>query len=495
MENSTREVCFNNKEEVAAPLLLKKSINEGVVSSESAFLKELKRVSSMAAPMVAVTVSQYLLQVVSLMMVGHLGVLVSFSGVAIASSFAEVTGFSVLLGMAGALETLCGQTYGAEEFRKLGNYTSCAIITLILVCVPITLMWIFTDKILMLFSQDPAISHAARAYCIHLIPALFGYAVLQSLIRYFQTQSMIFPMVFTSIASLCMHVPICWFLVFKSGMGHVGAALAIGISYWINVIALGFYIQYSSACSKTKIVFSRNALLSIAEFFQYAIPSGLMFCFEWWSFELLTLLAGLLPNPQLETSVLSVCLNITTLHYFIPYAVGASASTRVSNELGAGNPKSAQGAVRVVVIIGIAEAFIVSTFFIFFRNIVGYAYSNDEAVVDYVASMVPLLCMSVSADSIMGTLSGVARGGGFQQIGAYVNLGAYYLVGVPLALFLGFHQQLKAKGLWMGIISGSCVQVIILAVVTALTDWQKEATKARQRIVERSIKTHNNGLV
>ncbi|QHO13828.1 protein DETOXIFICATION 14 isoform X3 [Arachis hypogaea] len=338
-------------------------------------------------------------------------------------------------------------------------------------------------------------SDLARAYCIHLIPALFGYAVLQSLIRYFQTQSMIFPMVFTSIASLCMHVPICWYLVFKSGMGHVGAALAIGISYWINVIALGFYIQYSSACSKTKIVFSRNALLSIAEFFQYAIPSGLMFCFEWWSFELLTLLAGLLPNPQLETSVLSVCLNITTLHYFIPYAVGASASTRVSNELGAGNPKSAQGAVRVVVIIGIAEAFIVSTFFIFFRNIVGYAYSNDEAVVDYVASMVPLLCMSVSADSIMGTLSGVARGGGFQQIGAYVNLGAYYLVGVPLALFLGFHQQLKAKGLWMGIISGSCVQVIILAVVTALTDWQKEATKARQRIVERSIKTHNNGLV
>ena len=51
----------------------------------------------MAAPMVAVTVSQYLLQVVSLMMVGHLGALVSFSGVAIAMSFAEVTGFSVLV--------------------------------------------------------------------------------------------------------------------------------------------------------------------------------------------------------------------------------------------------------------------------------------------------------------------------------------------------------------------------------------------------------------
>ncbi|MCI08314.1 MATE efflux family protein 8-like [Trifolium medium] len=37
------------------------------------------------------------------------------------------------MGMAGALETLCGQTYGAEEYGKLGNYTCCAILTLIAV--------------------------------------------------------------------------------------------------------------------------------------------------------------------------------------------------------------------------------------------------------------------------------------------------------------------------------------------------------------------------
>ncbi|KAJ1442557.1 Multi antimicrobial extrusion protein [Sesbania bispinosa] len=449
--------------EVAAPLLTKsgESNNEVGLASppESTFYYELKRVSFMAAPMVAVTVSQYLLQVVSLMMVGHLGILVNFSGVAIATSFAEVTGFSVLLGMAGALETLCGQTYGAEEFIKLGNYTCCAIVTLISVCLPISLVWIFTDKILMLFSQDPAISHAAREYCIYLIPGLFGYAVLQSLIRY-QTQR------------------------------HVGAALAIGISYWLNAIWLGIYMKYSPACQKTKIVFSSSALLSITEFIKYAIPSGLMFCFEWWSFEVLTL-AGLLPNPQLETSVLSVCLNTTTLHYFIPYGVGASASTRVSNELGAGNPKAAKSAVRVVVILGVAEAIIVSTFFICFRHILGYAYSNDKEVVDYVADMVPFLCVSVSADSLIGVLSGIARGGGFQQIGAYVNLGAYYLVGIPFGLLLGFHLQLNAKGLWMGTLSGSVLNVIILAIVTALTDWQKEATKARERIIDKTINTHN----
>lgn len=81
-------------------------------------------------------------------------------------------------------------------------------------------------------------------------------------------------------------------------------------------------------------------------------------------------------------------------------------STRVSNELGAGNPRAAKGAVRVAVIIGIAEAVIVSTLFLCFRNIIGNAYSNDKEVVDYVTDMVPLLCVSVSADSIICALSG-----------------------------------------------------------------------------------------
>ena len=70
-------------------------------------------------------------------------------------------------------------------------------------------------------------------------------------------------------------------------------------------------------------------------------------------------------------------------------------STRISNELGAGNPKAAQGIVRVVVILGIVDGVIVSTFFVCCRHILGYAYSNDKEVVDYVSDIVPILCGSL----------------------------------------------------------------------------------------------------
>ncbi|KAB1210947.1 MATE efflux family protein 7 [Morella rubra] len=446
-------------------------------------VKELKMVSYVAAPMVAVTVLQYLLQVVSLMMVGHLDEL-SLSGVSVAASFTSVTGFSLLFGMAGASETLCGQAYGAEQYQKLGIYTYTSIISLFLVCIPISLLWLFTDKLLILIGQDHSISIVAHKYSLWLIPGLFSYAILQSLVRYFQAQSLILPMLFTSCATLCLHIPLCWALVFKVNLRSAGAALAIGLSYWLNVFLLGLYMKYSSACEKTRVVFSKEVFLSMKEFFRLAIPSAGMVCLEWWSYEVLILLSGLLPNPKTETSVLSICFAFTYLHYYVPYSFGATASTRVSNELGAGNPHAAKVAVKAIMVLAVAEMLIVSMILFFCRHLLGYAFSKETEIVDRITDMGPLMCLSIITDGLQAVLSGVARGSGWQHIGAYVNLGAYYLVGTPLGAVLAFVVHLRGKGLWVGLLTGSTVQAILLALRTIFTDWQKQASKARERTFE-----------
>lgn len=450
------------------------------------FVKELKKVSYMAAPMVAVSVSQYLLQVISLMIVGHVGEL-ALSGVAIATSFTNVTGFSLLFGLAGALETLGGQAYGAEKYQKLGTYTYCSILSLLTICIPVSLLWIFVDKLLTLMGQDPQVSKVASIYSIWLIPALFADAILQSLVRYFQSQSQILPLFLSSCATMCLHVPLCWALVHKTDLGYVGAALAITISLWCNVIFLGFYMRCSASCETTRTLILEDIFVSIKEFLIFALPSAVMVCLEWWSFELLVLLSGLLPNSELETSVLSICLSTTSLHYFIPYGVGAAASTRVSNELGAGNPQSAKVSVNVVMILGVSEAIIVSITLFSCRYVFGYLYSNEKEVIDYVGEMIPLISLSVIVDSLLAVLSGVARGTGWQHIGAYVNLGAYYLFGIPVAALLCFGLQFRGKGLWIGILTGSSLQLLLLALVTSFTNWQKQATKAQERMYEEKI--------
>ncbi|XP_071694880.1 protein DETOXIFICATION 14-like [Rutidosis leptorrhynchoides] len=445
------------------------------------FNGEVKKVGAIAAPMVVVAMLQYMMQMVAVVMVGHVDQL-SLSSVAIATSLTNVTGFSLLSGLVGGLETLCGQAYGAKQYNKIGIYTCSAIISLLLVCIPVSISWIFLDKFLMLIGQDPLISTEAQKYSVYLIAALFGGAIVKPLVRSLQSQSLTLPLIVTSAITLCFHVPLCWAFVFKFEMGSVGAAVAFSLSNWLYLILTFFYIKFSSSCEKSHVIISKDAFVCVGEFFRFAVPSAVMVCLKWWALEVLILVSGLLPNPKLKTSVLSICLTISTLHFTIQYGFGAAASTRVSNELGAGNPQVARLAVFTTMFLAITEAIIVSISILICRRFIGKVYSSEKSVVSYVASMAPFISLSIVTDSLQAVISGIARGSGWQHIGAYVNLGAFYMFGIPTAVALGFPLHMKAKGLWIGILIGSIIQSTSLAVITGLTDWKKQAIKAKERM-------------
>jgi len=81
-------------------------------------------------------------------------------------------------------------------------------------------------------------------------------------------------------------------------------------------------------------------------------------------------------------------------------------STRVSNELGAGNPNAASLAVLVTLcmafICGVLEfAFIMSVWKVWAK-----AFSNVHEVVSYVTSMTPILAITACVDAFQTTLKG-----------------------------------------------------------------------------------------
>lgn len=185
------------------------------------------------------------------------------------------------MGMASGLETICGQAYGAQQYQKFGVQTYSAIFSLTIVCLPLSLVWINMEKILVSTGQDPQIAHEAGKFIMLLLPALFAYAIMGPIVRYFQMQSLILPMLISSCVTLCLHIPLCWALVFKTGLNNIGGALAMSISLWLNVIFLGLYMRYSSACAKTRAPISMELFQGIWEFFRIAIPSAVMI---WWFF-------------------------------------------------------------------------------------------------------------------------------------------------------------------------------------------------------------------
>ncbi|KAG2294017.1 hypothetical protein Bca52824_040686 [Brassica carinata] len=442
--------------------------DEELVPSKTTWQKgqltvELKILSLLAAPMAIVTIAEYLLPVISVIVAGHNGEL-QLSGVALATSFTNVSGFSILYGLVGALETLCGQAFGAKRYEIIGTYTYSAIASNIPICFLISILWIYIEKLLVSLGQDPDISRVAGSYAFWLIPGLFGQAIVIPLTRYLQTQALVLPLLYTAVATLLFHVPVCWTMVSVFGLGSNGAALAISVSFWFYALILACYVRFSTSCEKTRGLISEDFVSCVKQFFQYGIPSAAMVCLEWWLFELLVLWSGLLPNPKLETSVLSIC-------------------TRVSNNLGAGNPQVARLSVFSGLCLWLVESIFFTTLLFTCKNIIGCAFSNSKEVVDYVADLAPLLCLSFILDGFTAILNGVARGSGWQHIGAWNNVVAYYLIGAPVGVYLAFYRHFNGKGLWSGVVVGSAVQAIVLSIVISSMNWKEQAEKARKRIL------------
>ncbi|KAL6629513.1 hypothetical protein ACP70R_029278 [Stipagrostis hirtigluma subsp. patula] len=426
----------------------------GGVEKESLVVSEVKKQLYLAGPLVVGCLLQNVVQMISVMFVGHLGEL-ALASASMATSFAGVTGFSLLAGMACSLDTLCGQAFGAEQHHLLGVYKQRAMLVLALVRVPVAALWWCTGEILAWCGQDPEIAAGAGSYIRWMIPSLFAYAMLQCHVRFLQTQSLVVPVMLSSGAAAVVHPAVCWLLVHGLGLGRNGAALANAVAYLANVSLLALYVRLSPSCKRSWTGFSSEAFRDVAGFLNLALPSAVMLCMEWWSFELLVLLSGLLPNPKLETAVLSICLNTNSFAFTVPLGLGRAIT------------HAARLATRVVLLLAIAVGVSEGLVMVAVRNLWGYAYSNEEEVARYVARMMPILAVSIVFDGFQCVLSGVVRGCGRQKAGL---LSTSPPITSPVSLRHSFSPLFAISGEW-GSGLGSC----------------PEALKAKERVFSSAV--------
>ncbi|XP_027062613.1 protein DETOXIFICATION 40-like [Coffea arabica] len=442
---------------------------------------EMKLLFHLAAPAVIVYMINYLMSMSTQIFSGHLGNL-ELAAASLGNTGIQIFAYGLMLGMGSAVETLCGQAFGAKKFEMLGIYLQRSTILLSLTGVLLTIIYVFSKPILIFLGQSPDIASAAALFVYGLIPQIFGYAVNFPIQKFMQAQSIVQPSAYISTATLVLHLVLSWLVVYKIGLGLLGASLVLSISWWIIVIGQFIYIVKSEKCKKTWTGFTLQAFSGLWGFFKLSAASAVMLCLEAWYFQILVLLAGLLPNPKLALDSLSICTTISGWVLMVSVGFNAAASVRVSNELGAGHPKSAAFSVVVVNVISFIICVIAAIVILALRRVLSYAFTEGEVVADAVSDLSPLLALTLVLNGIQPVLSGVAVGCGWQAFVAYVNVGCYYLVGIPLGSLLGFYFQLGAKGLWSGMLGGTVMQTIILLWVTVRTNWTKEVEAALKRL-------------
>ncbi|XP_039170295.1 protein DETOXIFICATION 18, partial [Eucalyptus grandis] len=435
-------------------------------------LQEAKRQVLFSMPMILSNLSYYGIPLASVMFAGHLGK-PELAGATLANSWATVTGFAFMTGSSGALETLCGQGFGAKLYRTLGIHLQASCIVSLFFSTLISIFWFYTEPVLILLHQDSQIAKTAALYMKFLIPGIFAYGILQNILRFLQTQSIVFPLVMLSVVPFVIHIGIAYALVHGTVLGFEGAPLAASISLWLSVLALAIYMTCSKRCKNSWEGISFESFSYIFTNLRLALPSAAMVCLEYWAFEILVFLAGLMKNSETTTSLIAMCVNTETIAYMITSGLSAAASTRVSNELGAGNIDRAKNAM----VVSLKLSFLLAVAFVLAlasgHNVWAGLFSGSTSIIAEFGSMTPLLAISIAIDSVQGVLSGVARGCGWQHLAVYVNFVTFYCIGVLIAVLLGFKLNLHVKGLWIGLICGLSSQTVTLLVITLRTKWSR----------------------
>ncbi|XP_022131803.1 protein DETOXIFICATION 29-like isoform X2 [Momordica charantia] len=386
-----------------------------------------------------------------------------------------------MLGMGSALETLCGQAYGAGKPEMLGVYMQRSWVILTATALVLSPLYVFAEAWLKVIGQTREISEAAGVLSIWMIPQLFAYAFNFPIAKFLQSQSKMVAMAVISAVALVLHALFSWIFILKWGWGLPGAALVLNSSWWFIVGAQLVYI-FSGSCGEAWSGFSWTAFHNLWNFVSLSLASAVMLCLEMWYYMALVLFAGYLNNAELSVDALSICVNIVGWTVMVALGMNAAVSVRVSNELGAAHPRTAKFSLAVAVITSCLIGLLLSLVFIIERNNYPYLFTNDSAVQKLVKQLTPILSLCVLINNVQPVLSGVAIGAGWQAAVAYVNVGCYYVLGVPLGLLMGLKLQLGVTGIWYGMLSGTIVQTCVLFLMVYRTNWNREASAAEDRI-------------
>ncbi|KAK7380958.1 hypothetical protein VNO78_33477 [Psophocarpus tetragonolobus] len=488
MENETKKHLLKK------PTNSEESFDEEQKSLRERIWMENKKMWVVAGPAIFSRFSTFGISIISQAFIGHIGS-IELAAYAIVMIVLVRFASGILLGMASALETLCGQAYGAKQYEMLGVYLQRSWIVLTLTTILILPIYIFTTPILVALGQDEHIAEAAGNISAWSIGVISAFVVSFTSQMFLQAQSKNLIIAYLAAATVAIHLFLSWLLTVKFKFGINGAMTSTILAYWLPNFGQIWFIIYK--CPETWKGFSFLAFKDLWTVVKLSLASGGMLCLEVWYTTVLVLLTGNSENAQVSVDALSICININGCELMIALGFYAAASVRVSNELGRGSSKATKFSIIVTVLTSLAIGFVFFFVFLFLKEKLAYIFTQDPHVTEAVGDLSTLLAVSVLLNSVQPVLCGVAIGAGWQSIVAYVNLACYYLIGVPVGVVIGVYFHLEAKGIWIGMQFGIFVQTLVLIIITYRTDWDTQVEKAQNLIgkwtVEETQESHSNG--
>ncbi|RHX97539.1 hypothetical protein DYB25_005348 [Aphanomyces astaci] len=353
---------------------------------------------------------------------------------------------------------------GQMQTPNLKQYVDAtAMAVMVCTLVPVTLLNWFSGDILKLLGQEPALADLTGAFIRVMTvgyPALYAFEVLKKLV---QAEGVTTPMaVLTGLGNI-LHVSMGYYLSQHTFLGYLGPAVALTVMETAVLLGmLGYVLLWNTMYTGWCIEWGWHAAWShVAQFFQFGVPGMLMMMIEWGAIEILTLVAGILPNHILTIGVNSVLtLNLAYMPYF---GLSVAATIRMGTLLGANQPGKAKRVMFLTLRLCFACALLTASAIVLLSPVLPRLVINDVDVIAYVV------------------YRGFFRAMGKQDVASGVNAAAFYLVGVPVAVLFGVYLEWSVEGLWAGFTFGSLTAFVVYQLLLCRVNWAAVAQDAVNR--------------
>ena len=370
------------------------------------------------------------------------------------------------LGMLMAMSPIAAHSYGAGQNEVVGSRLRQGLWLSLLLAAMIVVVVALSRPFFNWIGIDPDIAPLAADY-LHALawgaPAITAYLALR-----FTSEGVGWtrPIMYIAMFGLVINVFANYVLMYgKLGfpaMGAVGCGYASAITMWIMCIAL---FAYMSKVRRYRLfeLFSRfewPSWIGMREIVVLGLPIGLATLAEVAMFNGAGLLVGTMGGIKVASH--QIALNVAATMFMIPLAMHSATTIHAGHALGRGD--WARG--RHIGYIGIwlcgGVMLISAGFMLLFRHTIVGFYTEDIAVAQLAAALLLFAAIFQVSDGLQVGAAGALRGFKDTRIPGILNVFAYWVVGFPMAWYLGVSRDMGPQGVWIGLIIGLSVCAVFL---------------------------------
>jgi multidrug resistance protein, MATE family len=426
--------------------------------------REFRSLLRLALPIVTVQVGLMMMGVVDTLMVGRVSA-AALAAVALGNLYffsVAIFGMGVLF----ALDPVISQAVGARDetgiARGLQRGLILALVLSFLSLVPLTLV----EPLIVLLRQPPDVIPLAAGYVHAATPGLFAFLAFVVLRQTLQAMDRVRPIVFTILLANLVNVALNWVLVFGRfgfpALGPVGTGWASTLSRWTMLVTLVVF-TYGQLGPYLKPA-GRDVLRlrPLARMLRIGLPVGGQLELEMGAFAVVALLMGWLGTAEMAGH--QVAINLASLTFMVPLGIAQAGSVRVGQAVGRGEPAAARFAVAAALVSGASFMFLAGVVLVALPGALTALYTNDPAVVVVAVALIPVAGVFQVFDGLQVVAAGVLRGIGDTTAPFLANLVAFWVIGLPIGVYLGFRTAAGPVGLWWGLVVGLAAVALFLVI-------------------------------